>query len=98
MIEFPASVRSGAWTWGWALDDSGILEVRIATEKGDAGNAAVGMPRPDLVKAFPDIPEAEKGGFGFFIPPLEPGPHSLFLTLVAKDGGRTVLRRPIEIR
>jgi hypothetical protein len=98
MIEFPAPVRSGTWTWGWALDDSGISEVRIATEKGDAGPVEVGMSRPDLLNAFPDIPEAEKGGFGFFIPQLEPGRHVLFLTLIAKDGGRTVLKRPIQIR
>jgi hypothetical protein len=98
MIEFPEPLGSGQWTGGWALDDSGIAEVWIATEQGDEGPALVGMTRPDLPKVFPDIPEAAKGGFGFVVPKLEPGLHTLFVTVVAKDGGRTVLKRPIQIR
>ena len=91
-------VAPGFWAHGWALDDSGIAEIRVATELGPAGAALIGGVWPGLAGVFPDYPETKTGGaFGFAIPALPPGPHTLVLTFVGRDGGETTLRRGIEV-
>jgi hypothetical protein len=98
-LDFPRAefaIRGDQWAYGWALDDSGIAEIRVSTEMGPAGVAARG-PRPDVQKLFPHTPEAESAGFGFPIPRLPPGRHLLRVTLVGKDGGETVIERPIRV-
>jgi hypothetical protein len=40
----------------------------------------------------------DNAGFGFVVPALTPGPHTLRLTFVARDGGRAELKRRINIR
>jgi hypothetical protein len=82
---------------GWAVDDSGIAEIRIGTELGPAGLAQTGSPWPGLVEAFPEFSEASRGGYGFEVPDVPPGPHELTVTLVARDGGVTVLKRLIVV-
>jgi hypothetical protein len=101
VIDFPvenADVASGSWGYGWALDDSGIAEVRVTTELGPATPGVVGGRRPDIPAVFPDYAGAANSGFSFLVPRLPPGPHALSITLVGKDGGRTVLTRRIRIR
>ena len=99
-IHLPAEnqkVAPGFWVHGWALDDSGMAEIRVGTELGPAGVAMLGGEWPSLVEAFPGYPGTAHGGFGFPVPDLPPGPHTLRLTLLAKDGGTTVLERPIVV-
>ncbi len=101
VIDFPpedAEVSAGTWGYGWALDDSGIAEIRVATELGPAAPAVVGGRRPDLLAAHPEYADAANSGFGFLVPPAPPGRHTLSLTLVGRDGGERVLTRPIRIR
>jgi hypothetical protein len=100
VLEVPAegaTVAPDSWGMGWALDDSGIAEIRIGTELGPAGVASLGAKWPGLAEAYPDFSEAPRGGFGFAVPDLPPGPHVLSVTLVARDGGITVLRRAILV-
>jgi hypothetical protein len=99
-ITFPEPVAPGQWHGAWALDDSGIAEVRIASERGYEGSALLHMKWPGLFQNLPDYPEAkdDRGGFGFGIPDLSPGTHVLTFTLIANDGGRTILKRIVEIR
>jgi hypothetical protein len=99
-IEFPGPVSPGQWHGAWALDDSGIAEVRISSERGEEGSALLHMRMPGLAETFPDYDEAKdgRGGFGFPIPDLPPGRHVLTFTLIANDGGRTVIQRTVEIR
>ncbi len=98
-ITFPEPVTPGQWHGGWALDDSGIAEIQIASELGPVGGALLHMRHPGLSDLFPDYSEAKDnlGGFGFAIPSLPPGPHTLTFTLIANDGGVTVLTRPIMV-
>ncbi|HWZ84778.1 MAG TPA: hypothetical protein VN032_01170, partial [Thermoanaerobaculia bacterium] len=59
-------VAPGFWAHGWALDDSGMAAIRVSTDAGPAGEAALGGPWPGLADVFPDYPEARTGGsFGF---------------------------------
>jgi hypothetical protein len=100
-LDFPPAnfeLRAGEWAYGWALDDSGVLEVRVSTELGPVGPAAYGGPRPDVGKVFPYAADSARSGFGFQIPKLPPGPHTLIVTVVAKDEGQTVLRRAVRVR
>lgn len=98
-IVFPDPVSPGNWHGGWALDDSGIAEIRIGSERGPEGLALLHMRMPGLFLNFPDYPEAkdDRGGFGFAIPDLPPGSHDLTFTLVANDGGRTIMSRRIVV-
>ena len=100
-IHLPADgqrVAPGFWVHGWAIDDSGIARIEVATDAGPAPDAALGGPWPGLAEFLPDYAEARtRGSFGFPLPELAPGPHRLILTLVAHDGGRTRLERGIIV-
>ncbi len=92
------TVASGAWGFGWALDDSGVAEVLVAPENGPATPALIGQFFPGVHEAHPTYPDSDKAGFGFAVPKLPPGPHTLTVTIKAKDGGKTELKRAIKIR
>ncbi|MGE5414904.1 MAG: hypothetical protein ACM3NW_12050 [Syntrophomonadaceae bacterium] len=91
------TVTSRAWGFGWALDDSGIAEVRVRTDDGSESQALLHMRHRGLGAGYPDYEDAENGGFGFFLPDLSPGPHRLTVTFVAKDGGTTSIERTIRV-
>lgn len=93
-----AEVEGGSWGYGWALDDSGIAEIRVATELGPATPGVPGGRRPDIPAAHPEYADAATSGFGFLVPKVPPGPHTLSITLVARDGGERVLTRRIRVR
>ena len=93
-----ATVAPGAWGYGWALDDSGIREVRMSVDGKPAPNALYGSARPGPGEVYPAFPDATKAGFGFGVPALPPGPHVLVFTLVAKDGGTSQIVRHIVVR
>ncbi len=100
VIHFPEEgqrVAPGFWVFGWALDDSGIAAVRVGTELGDSGAGQVGATWPGLADVFPDYREPGNGAYGVPLPDVAPGPHTLRITLVARDGGETVLERPIVV-
>ena len=99
-IHLPAEdqvVSPGFWAFGWALDDSGIAKIEVSTELGPAGVAQLGGRWPGLEDAYPSYPNSQRGGFGFPIPALPPGPHELVLVVVANDGGQKIFRRRIVI-
>jgi len=91
-------VAAGSRGFGWALDDSGIAQVRVASDSLAASLAVLGDAQPRIFEIYPQYPDAGRAGFGFTVPNLPPGPHTLVVTLVAKDGEKTVLHRPIRIR
>jgi hypothetical protein len=100
MIHLPTenqTVAPGFWVHGWAVDDSGIARVEGATELGPAGDAQLGTVWPGVANFFPTLPGSGRAGWGFAVPPLPSGPHTLRVTLVGKDGGRTVLERKIVV-
>jgi hypothetical protein len=99
-VHLPAEnqkVAPGFWVHGWAVDDSGLAEIRVATELGPAGVAMLGSRWGGVEAMFPDYLGAATAGYGFPVPDLPPGPHTLRLTLVARDGGTTTLERRIVV-
>src|SRR5262249_46358765 len=84
-----ASVASGSWSFGWSLGGSGIAEVLVAADGGPPRAASLGEPHAGVAEAYPGFPGLDKPGFAFALPALPLGPHTLTLTLVARDGGRS---------
>ena len=93
-----ATVAAGSWAYGWAIDDSGIAQITVASEGGSTSPVALGQPFPGVAQSYPNYPGSDKAGFGFPIPKLEPGIHTLTVTVTAKDGGKTDIRRQIRVR
>jgi hypothetical protein len=93
-----ATVAPGSWAYGWALDDSGIASITVTSETGSTSPVALGQPFPGVAQAYPGVPGSDKAGFGFPVPKLEPGIHTLTITVTAKDGGKTDIRRQIRVR
>lgn len=100
VVHLPAegqTVQPGFWVHGWAVDDSGIARVEAATDVGPVGPAVFGTRWPGLAEVYPTLPNAGLGGYGFTVPPLPAGPHTLQVTLIGRDGGVTVLERRIVV-
>ena len=92
------SVASSSWAFGWALDDSGIVAVTVSLDGGPQSPAVLGQTFPGVKEAYPTLPNSDKAGFGFGIPSAAAGPHLLIVTLAAADGGKTEIRRHIQIK
>lgn len=91
-------VAPGFWVHGWALDDSGIAEVRFAAEHGPSEIALMEGAWPGVSEAYPDYPEAgSRSKYGFPVPELPDGPHTLRITYVGRDGGATTVERRIVV-
>jgi hypothetical protein len=100
-LQVPAEgqrVPPGFWAYGWALDDSGIESIRIRTDAGGEETLAkIGGRWPHLEEVYPGYDEPGNGGYGFPVPALPPGRHTLRLTMVGRDGGSTVIDRVIRV-
>lgn len=92
------TVASRSRAYGWALDDSGIVAVTVSLDNGPPAPAALGQNFPGVKEAYPTFPNSDKAGFGFAIPSAAAGPHLLVVTFTANDGGKTEIKRHIQIK
>ncbi len=92
------AVVPGSRGAGWVLDDSGVASVTAALDNGPANPAELGQAYPGVQEAYPAFPGSDKAGFSFAIPPVAAGPHVLVVTITGKDGGKTDLKRHVQIR
>ena len=92
------AVASGSEGKGWALDDSGIAKVEAGLDDGPRAAARIGLPFPGVKDAYPTYPDSDRAGFTFTMPSVAAGPHLLVVTITGKDGGKTDLRRHVQIR
>ena len=58
----------------------------------------VGQAFPGVKEAYPTLPASDKAGFGFAIPSAAAGPHLLVVTITATDGGKTEIKRHVQIK
>jgi hypothetical protein len=91
-------VAPGSWGFGWALDDAGVACVTVSSDSGPPAACVIHGSFPGVDTIYPKFPDAARPGFGFSIPALPPGPHVLTIEITGKDGGKSVIRRPIRIR
>jgi hypothetical protein len=92
------AVASGSRAYGWALDDSGVKSVIASLDGGPATPAELGQSSPVVKQAYPTFPNSDKAGFIFEMPSVAAGPHLLVVTIEGKDGGKTDLKRHVQIR
>jgi len=92
------AVTSGFRAFGWALDDSGVSSVTASLDNGPANPAELGQSFSGVKEAYPTFPGSDKAGFSFVIPAVPAGPHLLVVTITGKDGGKTELKRHLQIR
>lgn len=93
-----ATVAAKSWGTGWALDDSGIAAVSAKFDNGVVSPARIGDPFPGVKEAYPTMPDNDHAGFIFGIPDLPPGPHTVTVDILAKDGGKATLTRRFTIQ
>ena len=92
------TVAAGTVATGWALDDSGVAGVSVSLDNGPAFSATRGQAFPGVKEAYPTFPAADKAGFRFALPSAAAGPHLLVVTITARDGGKTDIKRHIQIK
>ena len=92
------SAASGSWSYGWALDDSGVASVTVSLDNGAPLPASLGQVFPGVKEAYPTFPNSDKAGFGFAMPSAAAGPHLLVVTITANDGGKTEIKRHVQIK
>jgi hypothetical protein len=93
-----STVPNKSWGTGWALDDSGVFQVTATADNGAVAPAKLGQPFPGVKDAYPNLPDSDRAGFIFQVPELPPGPHSLRVEVVAKDGGKAVVTRNFNVQ
>ena len=73
---------------GWALNESGIKEVKIYLDNLYLGNATTGISRTDVKKVYPEYMEADKSGFEYTInnSSLPEGAKTIKVHAIGKDG------------
>jgi len=86
------------WAYGWCLDQSGIARVTVVAETGATSPVALLQPFPGVAQTYRNFPNADRAGFGFPIPALGPGVHTLTVTFIANNGGTTELQRHIRVK
>lgn len=91
------TVKAGDFSFGWALADSGIAQVTVVGDNGATSLVALNGTFPGVAASYPKYPGVDKPGFSFTIPKLGSGLHSFTVTLTAKDGGKTEIRRMVRL-
>ena len=54
------TVSAGYWSFGWALDDSGVARVTVAAESAPPTECAIGQAFPGVADVYPRYPDAER--------------------------------------
>ena len=87
-----------SWAYGWCLDQSGIAKVTVVAETGATSPVALAQPFPGVANIYPNLPNSDRAGFGFPIPALSPGMHTITVTFIAVNGGKTDIQRHIRVK
>ena len=84
---------------GWALSGAGIDRVEAVVGGEARGRVRLGMLRPDVPRAYPDIPGVEHSGFVGLIPvtDLAPGIHRVLIRVVGGNGSTVEVEREFEV-
>lgn len=78
----PGETVRGQWpVQGWALSESGVKTVDIFVDRAYVGTAQVGVSRPDVEKAYPNIKNAGVAGWTYTldVSAVSPGAHELIV-------------------
>jgi hypothetical protein len=84
---------------GWAAGPTSGVRIEVWCEGVQLGLSQVGIPRPDVATAHPELADAERSGFSMVIDlsPLSPGKHELAIRAVDTRHRAAEASRPIVI-
>jgi hypothetical protein len=92
-VDEPAAgseVQRQVSTSGWALDDTGVAEVRVFLDDHFVARASITESRPDVTKTYPTFAHGnDVHGWRVNVPlgaSATLGPHNLLFQAVDKDG------------
>ncbi len=73
---------------GWAVNSSGIKEVKIYVQDNFVGNATIGISRPDVNSVYPQYKNSDKSGFNYTMSTvsLSPGITDIKVQAIGNDG------------
>lgn len=73
---------------GWAVNSSGIKEVKIYVQDNFVGNATIGISRPDVKKVYPDYINADKSGYEYILntAAIPEGTKAIKVQAIGNDG------------
>ena len=85
---------------GWALDSSGIKEVRVYVDGKDLGTVPYGTSRPDVNKVYPGYSSGDNAGFDgtVNISSISEGNKKLTVKIIANDGTIKTIDRTINVK
>nr|WP_308165781.1 Ig-like domain-containing protein [Clostridium algidicarnis] len=84
---------------GWALNTSGIKQVKILVDGIYAGDAEYGLSRPDVKNAFPAHTNSSESGYSLnvSIDKFKAGEHIVTAEAVGMDGSSTKTSKKIKV-
>ena len=84
---------------GWALCEGGPCEIAFYVDRRFVKQASAGPSRPDVAKAYPDVPGAETSAWEATLSTqgLGPGPHELVVQARSKAGATRDLAGTLQI-
>ena len=84
---------------GWALDQSGVKEVRVSVDGKDFGNVNYGTTRTDVNKVYPGYPSGNNAGFEgtIDISNLTSGNKKVVVQITSNDGSIQKIERTIKV-
>lgn len=85
---------------GWVLARAGVEAIEVALDGTRLGHAHYGLARQDVGLALPEWQDALRSGYAFHCPPrvLKNGPHTVQLTVRAKDGQEHVVSFDLTVK
>ncbi len=89
------TVSAGFQAFGWALDDSGISRITMASDGLAPVECSRPGPFPGVDAIYPKYPETDRSFFACTVPRLPAGPRVLVVEVTGRDGGRTIWRRTV---
>lgn len=99
-IDAPANgswVTSAALTVsGWAVNASGIANVKLKIDNGSLITVPGGLSRGDVGRAYPQYENSANSGFSVDIPGLSAGTHTVTVVATGRDG--TALTRSVSVK
>lgn len=84
--------------FGWALNPSGIKEVKVYLDGSYAGNAQTGIIREDVNRVFPGYKMGRESGFSYklSLTMLQGGNHIITVDMIGNDGTKQTVTRTIK--
>jgi hypothetical protein len=73
---------------GWVISEEGIESVSIYVDRAFVSNCSTGLARPDVAKAYPNMPGSGASGWAVTFDPanFSPGWHELTVQAKSKAG------------